>query len=327
MSPRRLARSLAGWAGLVAIVLVAGLVLPGWMLFLVTQGMARGLAVLGVVLLMRAGLVSFGHALFFGAGAYAAALLSRHLQLTDAVVMAVAGLVAGGVLALVVGFLVARYREIFFAMLTLALSMVLFGILIKAREVTGGSDGLAVAVSSVAGLPLAQAGQPLYFLAAACTLAVLWLTLRFFESPLGRALTAIRDNEVRYEYLGGGVHGALERTFVITGALAGLGGALVAMNVGHVDPDLSFWTTSGEFVFVAILGGFGSVLAPVVSAVAYEVVRSYLFALFPFAWQLMLGLILLAVVLLLPGGLGSLATSVMRRWSQPRVSWRLPADE
>lgn len=294
------------WA--VAPVLLAGglgLVLPDWLVFVLALALAKGLVVLGVVLLMSAGLVSFGQGLFFAAGAYAAGFAGKLWGLQDAAAGVALGTAASLLLAAVAGLLLARYREIFFAMLSLALSMILYGVLVKAYWVTGGSDGLTVVAPRLLGVGVAGARLRLglYLLTVVVTAGAAFVAHRYACSPLGYTARAVKDNEVRVEYLGLSVTRAVYVTYVLAGALAGAGGVLVALNVGHIEPQLAYWTTSGEFVFIALLGGTGNVLAPLVGAVVYEVIRTYAFKYSPYTWQLTLGTIMLLLILFLPGGL------------------------
>jgi branched-chain amino acid transport system permease protein len=128
----------------------------------------------------------------------------------------------------------------------------------------------------------------------------------YFASTRGLVTRAIRDNELRVEYMGGSVAQTMAINFVVAAFLAGMGGALAVMALGHIDPNFSYWTTSGEFVFVAILAGSQSVMAVMLSSVLLEVVRSFSSAYFPTTWQLALGLFLLLVIRFLPQGLGAL---------------------
>lgn len=294
---------------LALVVFVAlGWILPDWMVFLLTNALARGLVVLGVVLLMRAGLISFGQALFFGAGAYAAGFVLKHLQITDLVLLVAIGTVTATLLAALVGLLVARYREIFFAMLTMAFSMAFYGVLVKAYSLTGGTDGLRLAGVTFFGRQLAAAELRLIIYLATLAAAALGLYLvgRYVASPLGHLITAIRDNEVRVQYLGASVHRAVYFTFVLTGALSGLGGTLQAISIGHIDPHVTYWTTSGDFVFVALISGISSVVAPLAGSIVFEFVRSYASSYAPYTWQMVLGVSMLMLVLFLPQGLWSL---------------------
>jgi len=292
-----------------------GLVLPEWVIFLMALALAKGLVVLSVVLLMRAGLVSFGQGLFYAAAAYAVGFAINRWGIGEATVLLSIGVMASIALAALIGVVIARYREIFFGMLSLAFSMAFYGVLVKAYDVTGGSDGMGIAPPTIFGLviPPERLRLTVYYLVLICVAIMLYLLYRYIQSPLGTLIRAIRDNEVRVAYLGGSVHRAIYLTYVLAAGLGGLGGVLVAINVGHVDPELAYWTTSGEFVFVALLGGTGSVFAPLVGAVAYELVKSYAFKFSPYTWQMTLGILMLGIIFLLPGGLWSLGQRLRRR--------------
>ncbi len=302
-------------AALVLALAVAGAVLPRWLVFLLALALAKGVAVLSIVVLMRAGLVSFGQGLFFAASAYAAGFAMRWWGIREAMVLVPWGVFVAGVVGGLVGLLVARYREIFFAMLTLAFSMVLYGILIKAYPVTGGSDGIRIPTPTFLGVQLTgdDARLLVYYLALLAAVLAAWLLSRYAAAPAGYLALAVRDNEVRVAYLGAPVDRVVYGTFVLAAGLAGLGGVLTALNVGHVDPGLAYWTTSGELVFIAVLGGTGSILGPLAGAVVYEVLRSYAFKYAPYAWQMMLGGAMLLIILLLPGGLWSPVERLWRR--------------
>jgi branched-chain amino acid transport system permease protein len=143
----------------------------------------------------------------------------------------------------------------------------------------------------------------LYYLTLVTAALVFGATQRWLASPLGYLATAIRDNEVRVEYMGASVGRAVYRTYVLSGAIGALGGVLVALTVGHIAPEFAYWTQSGEFVFATVLGGIASVFAPAVGSVVFEFVRSYAYGFSPNTWQLMLGVILIAIILFVPGGL------------------------
>jgi branched-chain amino acid transport system permease protein len=257
---------------------------------------------------MRAGLVSFGQGLYFGLGAYAAALLAHRGGLADAALMIVAGTLGAAAVAALVGLLLARYREIFFGMLSLAFSMILYGLLVKSSTL-GSTDGFSVHVRHFAGVPLAEGAERRIFYAASvlAVLALAWGLHRWLGSHWGRVTAAIRDNELRVEYLGASVYRVVYVNYIVAGALAGLGGAFAALAVGHVDPETAYWTTSGEFVFIAILGGTGNVLAPFLAAIIFEALRTVANQYAPNVWQMALGVAMLAIILFLPGGLWTLA--------------------
>ena len=297
-------------AALIALVTLAAVALlsPQWLVFMTMLVLAKGVVVLGLVVLMRTGLVSFGQGLYFGIGAYAAALLSHHFRIADAAAMLLAGALGAGLIAALLGLLLANYREIFFAMLSLAFSMILYGLLVKSAAL-GSTDGLHLQARTFLGIALVAGTERRIFLLAGSVCAVLAALLvhRLFAGHWGRLATAVRDNELRVAYLGASPWHVVYVNYLIAGALAGLGGALAALAVGHVDPETAYWTTSGEFVFIAILGGTQNIAAPFVAAAIFEALRTVASQYAPNVWQMSLGLGMLAIIMFLPAGLWSLA--------------------
>jgi branched-chain amino acid transport system permease protein len=294
-------------AALIAGLLAAGLFLPKWLLFTCTMAAANGVVSLGIVLLMRGGVVSFGQGLVFAAGGYAAALLSNKLGVSDALLLVASGGAFAVLVAAPFAALLARYRGIFFAMLTLALSMVLYGVLVK-TDALGGSDGFNMSRPTLLGMKIADAwaGYVIYALAVATTGLLAIAARLYFDSARGLVSLAIRENELRVEYLGASVTRVMAANFVLAAFLGGAGGALAILALGHIEPNFSYWTTSGEFVFVAILAGHYSVIAAFAASLLLELVRSFSSAYFPNSWQLALGIFLLVVIRFFPKGLGSL---------------------
>ena len=300
----------------VAFVVLIGLdfVFPEWVRFIGLQTLARGAVALGLLVLWRTGLVSFGHALYFGWGAYAAALMSRE-GITDAFVLIIGATLAAGLLAYILGFLLRRYRAIFFALLNLAFSMILYGVLVKTEEL-GSSDGFGVAKPTFLGY--APDGEAVQITMFAFTVTLTYLIVvgvhLYLKSTLGHMTMAIRENEIRVEYLGYSAEKAIHIKYVMSGMLAGFGGGIMALAVGQVDPDsMANWPVSGEFVFITILSGTGSVAATYVGALVFELIRTYAFEYAPQIWQLILGGTLLLIILFLPEGLWSLKERLTRK--------------
>ena len=317
-----LARSIVVAAGVALLLIAIGFLVPRWLQFLATMALSHGLAVLGIFVLMRGGGASFGQGMFFAIGAYVAAMLPQSLGINDAVVRALLGTIAAGVVAALVAPLLARYRGIFFAMLTLALSMVLYGLLSKA-SVVGGTDGLTVAKPTVLGMTLTPEATDFVLYAVTVVLTVLaaWATMVYNRSVAGLLAQAVRANWLRVEYLGASSRRSIATSFVVCGVLGGLGGAITAQVLGHVEPEFTNWTTSGEFVFIAVLAGHQSVAAVFVASLLLEVVRSFSNLYFPNTWQLALGAFLLLVILFRPGGIGSLwAGRKVRTLAQPAAA-------
>lgn len=308
-----------GW---LAPALLVGWVLPNWILFLLTVALAKSLVVVGVVLLMRMGLVSFGQGLFYACGAYAVGFAMKAWALREAFLLLPLGMGLSALLAALLGLLVSRYRRIFFGMLTLAFSMIVYGLLVKFFSLTGGSDGMGVRAPTFFGFsPPQEALRLIYYeLAVLVSGAAVYGVYRFLASPMGFLGQAIKDNEVRVEYMGASVYRVVYWTYLIAGALGGVGGVLVSFPVGHIVPDFAYWTTSGEFVFVALLGGTSSVFAPVVGSLVMEFLKSYTLRYAPYTWQLLLGTIMLLIIWFLPDGLWTLRAALARRWSRWRPS-------
>lgn len=256
--------------------------------------------------MMRSGVVPFGQGLVFAAGGYTAALLFNRLGITDALLLSVLGGVAALGISLPFAPLLARYRGIFFAMLTLALSMVLYGILMK-TDALGGSDGFNVTRPTLFGFrpEAAQSTLLLWGVTAGITCLMAGLARVYCDSTRGLLSLAVRENELRVEYMGMSVVNIVAWNYLLAAFVGGIGGALGVLALGHIDPNFSYWTTSGEFVFVAILAGYQSVTAVLVSSLLLELVRSFSSAYFPNTWQLVLGIFLLLVIRFLPDGLGS----------------------
>ncbi|MEP2473531.1 MAG: branched-chain amino acid ABC transporter permease, partial [Paracoccaceae bacterium] len=207
----------------------------------------------------------------------------------------------------VLGILIRRYREIFFAMLTLAISMILFGMLSSSEEL-GSTDGFNLLPPTYLGwAPKSEiAGHVLYIATVLPVTFCAFLLNRFLRSPIGFVNEAIRENELRVEYLGTSAHTAVHITYMIAAAVSSIGGVLWALSLGHVDPEMTNWTTSGQFVFIAILSGTGSIIAPLVGTFLLEILRVYAVDISPNTWQMILGTVMLLIIIFLPKGLWSL---------------------
>jgi len=298
---------------LAVAMILAGLAMPYWFSFLVTVALAKGLVVLGLVILMRAGLVSFGQGLYYCAGAYAVGAFSHYFKTDNILLLLLVAIVCAVVLSAIVGLLLSRYRDIFFAMFSMAFSMILYGILVKSAAL-GSSDGFNVVSPTLFGWTVHASGGNMLTYWAAIVLAfiigaIIW---RYFKSPMGMAGEAIRENEIRVEYLGVSVQKVIYIKYIIAAVLASIGGAITAMTVGHIDPEMAYWTTSGEFVFMALMAGTGHVAAPLLGAIIFELLRTFAFQVSPYTWQMILGIALLAIIIFLPNGLWSLKEKLMK---------------
>ena len=298
-------RSTLGFLIAAVALLVAGPFLPKWLSYIATISLAHALVIAGVVLLMRAGLVSFGQGLYFCLGGYAVGAASRYWNVTDAFVLLPLSVAVSVAVAALLGLLLARYREIFFAMFTMAFSMILYGLLSKSQAL-GSTDGFNIAHATFIGYGPASLQTWLYTLTVIVSTACAIVVHRYLRSGMGCAGDAIRENEIRVEYLGISVYRVIYLKYLIAAALGGLGGGLIALASGHVGPDMAYWTTSGEFVFVALLGGTSHIAAAFAASFLFELIKTYALELSPYTWQMVLGVVLLTIILFLPKGLWSL---------------------
>lgn len=284
---------------------------------LLSYGLIYAIAALGFNLLLGyTGLLSFGHSAYFGVGAYAVSLMVKYLHVTSMEGLLVGGLVGTVMVTALFGFICVRHTRIFFAILTLALSQVLWSLAFKFFWVTGGTDGLKVPTPSLLG-GLVTAPNKLTFISHTyyyyvlviffVCVALMWLIV---NSPFGRALQAIRDNETRAEFVGVRVRRYRWLAFMISGVFTGLAGVLWAPLNGLTTPDILYWPFSGEIVFLTVLGGFKTFAGPIIGAVVFTYIKAYLVGA-TVLWQLGLGAVLVVLVLAMPAGMTGTLTRVI----------------
>jgi ABC-type branched-subunit amino acid transport system permease subunit len=299
--------------GLIALI-VLNFLLEDWMRNIGLQSLSRGVVAIGLLILWRTGLVSFGHALFFGFGAYTVAMLQL-AGINEIFVLVICGTLTAGILAYVLGLLLRQYRAIFFALLNLAFSMILYGVLAK-LESLGSTDGIGIEQTTFLGFTAdGESYQITLFIFAAVFAYIAAVGAHWYlKSTLGMMTMAVRENEIRVEYLGYSAERAIHVKYVISGLLAGTGGVIMALTIGHVDPDsMVYWPVSGDFVFITILSGTGNVSATFIGALVYELLRTYAFEYAPEIWQLILGGALLIIIMFLPDGLWSIRSEWRKR--------------
>lgn len=253
------------------------------------------------------GMISLGHAAFFGSGAYAVGILMQH-GVTSAWISWPAAMLTGFLLALAIGSVSLRTRGVYFIMITLAFAQMLYFLFVSLKNY-GGDDGLSLAQRSVTGLDMANDSNFYYLVLAICTI-FLFILYRLINSRFGRVIQAIKENETRMEAIGYPVFRYKLLCFAIAGSVASLAGALLANQNMLVSPNLLHWTQSGSLMVMVILGGVGylsgGILGAVVMLMLEEILSGY-----TIHWQLYLGIILLLVVMLLPNGLASLPQKLM----------------
>jgi len=282
---------------------------PIYHVLLMLPFMAYGVVLLGLNLLFGyTGLVSFGHALFIGLGAYTAAFLTGMFKVRSLELILLAAAVVSAVVAMPVAALCVRYVKIYFGMLTLAFGMVFYTIVLKFYALTGGDEGMPVARPFLLGRDLGKISKtaylagPYYFYCLAVLIVATVVMWRIVHSPFGLCLKTIRDNPAKAETLGISVARYRWSAFVISAIYAGIGGALLATPTGNVDPTLAYWTHSGNIVFMTLLGGFASFFGPLLGAFVFIYLQDWVMSVFPY-WRLVFGAILAAVVIFAPTGL------------------------
>ncbi len=316
---------LLAWAAAIVVALaLLPMAIDLYQVELLTYGLTFAIAALGFNLLLGyTGLLSFGHSAYFGVGAYTVAFIVRDLHVQSMELCIVGSLLATLLVSALFGYVCVRHTRIFFGILTLALSQVLWSLAYKFFWVTGGTDGLRVprnAITLLGGL-LDFKGSGAYqrfiysyyyyvlalFVVA---VAIMWVIV---HSPFGKALQAIRDNETRADFVGIRVRRYRWIAFVISGFFTGLAGALWVPLNGITTPDIVYWPFSGEIVFMTVLGGFRTFSGPIVGAVAFNYLKVYAVASSQY-WQLVLGVVLVILVLVLPQGIvGTLARFAGKR--------------
>ena len=293
----------------VVAILAVPWVAPIYHVLLMLPFMAYGIVLLGLNLLFGyTGLVSFGHALFIGLGAYTAAFLTGAFKVRSLELILLAAAVVAGVVAMPVAALCVRYVKIYFGMLTLAFGMVFYTFLLKFYRLTGGDEGMPVARPFLLGRDLGAMSKtdylawPYYYYSFAVLVLAVIVMWRVVGSPFGLALKTIRDNPAKAETLGISVPRYRWLAFVISAVYAGVGGALLATPTGNVDPTLAYWTQSGNIVFMTLLGGFASFFGPLVGAFVFIYLQDFVMSVVPY-WRLVFGAILALLVIAAPGGL------------------------
>lgn len=278
---------------------------------------AYAIALLGFNLLFGyTGLLSFGHAMFIAMGAYIAAVFTSKLGLQSLELILLASIALSAAAGFLAGIFCVRHTKIFFGMLTLAFGMTFHSFLFKFYNLTGGDQGMHVSRPRLLGLEIgggktAFLTGPFYYYSLALLIVLGFLCWRLVHSPFGLHLRAIRENPQKAAYLGAQVYRLRLSAFVISAIYCGIGGALLGVGVGLADPELGYWTQSGNLVFMAVLGGSGTFAGPVLGAFVFVFLQDVLMALTQY-WRFVLGAILVGLVIFFPRGLAGLLDSLFR---------------
>jgi branched-chain amino acid transport system permease protein len=253
------------------------------------------------------GLVSFGHAAFFGVGAYTVAVLGTLFGVPP-VLGGLAAVCVAAVFAAAIGFLCIRVSGVYFIMLTLAFSQLLYTLAIRWRSATGGSDGMAA--------PRLGTGEETYC-AVLLMLTIVYFGLRrLIASPLGQVLVGIRENEARMRAAGYATARYKLLSFMIAGSLGAIAGALFAMHNGFVSPAVVYWMLSGEGLVMVVLGGMGTLVGPMVGAAVLLLLKHFV-SLYSAHWELLVGMTFIACVLFFKQGICGWLDQHWMRGSRP----------
>lgn len=296
------------FAALALVPLAAQFGATGFILALLTRTMILALAAMSLDLLIGCGaMISFGHAAFLGIGAYAVGILSSH-GIDDAFIQLAAAFAVAGLFALVTGAISLRTRGVYFIMITLAFGQMLY-FLATSLAAYGGDDGMSLpSRSRIFGMPLLKNDLTLYYVAFGVLLALYLICRAIVASRFGRVLRGIKENPVRMEAIGFAPYRYQLTAYVIAGLIATLAGCLLANQSEFVSPAYATWQRSGDLIFMAVLGGLGSLHGAILGAVVFTLLEEFLSGLTEY-WGLIFGPLLVLVVLFARGGLVSLLRS------------------
>lgn len=312
---------------LLAAGLLAVLALP-WFVYPPVASDIVAFALLAIaldLLIGFTGLLSFGHAAFWGTAAYTTGLVAIHVGGPFPLAV-LAGVLSAGILAVPIGYLSVRRTGIYFAMVTLAFAQMVYFVANQWRSVTGGENGLQGVPRELFGLDLSD---PFYFYYAALPLALFgaFAAWRIVRSPFGRVLVAIRDNPARARALGYPTRRYALVAFVLSSMLAGLAGALHAVGHGFASLQDLHWTTSGKAVLMVVLGGIGTLWGPAIGAALVVQLEDYLASSGFVGVDMVIGAVFIVVVLLFRRGLWGTAAGWLARWSRPRPASAPPVAQ
>jgi len=284
-----------------AAVIILPFILPALGLTLVsaTDVVIYAIAVMGLnILVGHTGLVSFGHGAWFGIGAYATGIIQRHLFPGDMILPAIGSVLVVAVLSAIAGLLILRRRGVYFSLLTLALTAMLYTIAFRWTALTGGENGFG----GITRYEFLQEAQAYYILAAIVGLGVVYALWRFHHAPAGTVLVAIRENEQRARFIGYATNRYKLMAFVLSASVTGLAGVLSAYNHRFASAEPIAIAFSGELLAMVVIGGMRSFLGPALGALFYILFREFL-SIYTANWLLIFGLLFVGFIVFSPDGL------------------------
>ena len=268
------------------------------------------------LILGYAGIITLGHAAFFGFGAYVTGIMAAKMGITDPIIQLLVSGVAAGLLGLATGAVILRTHGLTQLMLTLAIAAVCLEIANKATDLTGGADGLSgVVIAPILGMfKFDLYGKTAYLWCLALVFAGWWLIRRLIYSPFGASLTGIRENSMRMHAIGAPVYWRLVVVYTISAAIAGVAGALLTQTNQFVGLNVLGFEPSGELLVMLILGGVGRLYGAFVGPLVFLIAQDYLAKQFPEYWYFGIGLMLVIVVLFARGGILGIIDGVVARF-------------
>jgi branched-chain amino acid transport system permease protein len=288
--------------------------------FLMTEALIFAIFALGFDFLFGyTRVISFGHAAFFGTAAYTGGLLLAHVTDSAFVILAI-GILAATAYAVLVSVFALRSSGIYFALVTFAFAQLLYEVVIRTREITGGFSGLA-GLPDVYLLGIELDKLPIYYLVLGFTVVSYLVARRIMASPMGLTFRCIGQNDQRINFIGYNMRRYKQIAFVLSGIYAGLAGGLFLIHQNFVGPNSLFWLLSGEVIVMTMFGGMGTLVGPMIGAVLFVYLGEVL-SLFLEQWRIVFGFLFVFVVLFFPEGL----VGVVDQANVAALRDRLPID-
>lgn len=300
-----------GYLIFIIILIMSPFVGPKYNTFLLTKALIMAIWALAYnILLGYTGMLSFGHALYFGVGAYTVALLIKWIGIRSMEILLLSSIISSAVIGALVGFLCIRYIAVYFALLTLAFGQFFFALTYKLYWITRGADGLPVPRPYLLGIKFTMMIRYFFVLAIfiVSTIIIWWI----LNSPFGKTLQAIRENPSRAEFVGVNVSHYKWLAFILSSIFSGIAGALYAPLFAHVTPDFLHWAFGGLVLYMVLIGGHKSFVGPIIGAFVFTYVENYVTA-HTIYWPIILGCILIIIVFAFPNGIMG-AVYKVREW-------------
>ena len=305
-------------AALMVFPLGANILYSSFYVSLLTRIFIYAIIVVGFDLLAGyTGMVSYGHALFFGTGAYLTGMILKHWTpwFWPPIFITI---LSSALLAYIIGFLSIRTREIYFVFLTFAFAQFFF-VTANTLEFIGASNGLSAVPKPIIFPGVSLSGEySFYYFSLACLIAGYLLARLITQSAFGRVMVGIRENEERTKFLGYDTRKTILRVFIISGVYGGFAGALLAAFNSFVSPNLYHPAVSGEIIMMTLLGGMGTLVGPVIGSGVVIILGDILSSWLADSWMMILGAIFVVVILFSPGGIMALSRKIGERLNKGR---------